>query len=218
MILKVHIAAFELEENSWLLKRGDTVQFWMFFEEAGYDTTLPVERLQEVSGQAHPVAWDGQHAGPYPARLDVGPAALYWGSPGSAIGEVRLVGAIHRDNTDAPPGFPSTIAIVRRIRMEWREYVVSGPRRWRIGDNQARYEDVDTSYLPVDELDAADLARHREAKQELPARRRRTPRHREGTEFLTMPGGSAPAPALGTRKWKWTGVLLDVEATGTAPG
>lgn len=140
MILTVHVEGWQLEEDGRILRVGDDFSGLLFFEEAGR-WLMPPESLQQIAGRARPIAWDWHEAHRHPVQVEVGSAALYWSAPEHMVGDVRLTGGVNVDSTDAPEDFPATHGVIRRIRMEWREYVREA-RSWQFNNDQARYEDV----------------------------------------------------------------------------
>jgi hypothetical protein len=58
---------------------------------------------------------------------------------------------VSSNDVDAPDGFPATTGVVRRIRMEWREFVQFKSREWRNENGRARYEVVPVTYFPVED-------------------------------------------------------------------
>jgi hypothetical protein len=214
VLLKVHISDWELEEDGWVLKLGDEVSFWMFLAEA--DSTSTGEELQELHGQARPLAWEHVAHGRHPVRLDVGPAALYWEAPEPITGDVRIIGAIRHDATEAPPGFPDTRGIVRRIRMEWTSYTKATTGEWRPGASDlTQYVDVATSYFPPDP-DSAPSVSLPEATRAAARRIAAALRPSRYTELVVLDDSDDDKTAPGTTRMEWTGVLLDLEILGTA--
>ena len=86
------------------------------------------------------------------ARIDVGPAALYWDAPEPVQGDVQLVGVVRRNTVDAPAGLPVSRSTVRRVRMDRRDFGQTAARTWEPVNAKAGYEDVAASYLPVNDL------------------------------------------------------------------
>jgi hypothetical protein len=217
VILKVHVSSWELEEDGWVLRLGDEVSCWMFLSEADPSTTTR-EDMQEIRGHARPAPWDDieVEAGRHPVRVDVGPAALYWEAPEPVSGEVEVVGAIRRDAVDAPPGFPDTRGIVRRIRMEWTPYAtLSSGERAPEADKRPQYVDVARSFFPAGRdsepprspLDLARAMARRAASTLRPSHYR---------EMVVVDASDPDGAAPGTTDMEWTGVLLDLEILGQA--
>ncbi len=67
----------------------------------------------------------------HPVRLDIGAAAAYWDAPAPMTGPVEVNGYLELNRIDAPDDFPSTIGIIRRVRMQWRRYRHLGGGDWR---------------------------------------------------------------------------------------
>jgi hypothetical protein len=214
-MLKVHISGWELEEDRWVVRLGDEVSFWMFFMEAD-PSSASHEELQEIYGEARPVAWEHAEAGRSPVRLDVGPAMLCWEAPRPVSGEVRLVGTICRDATDAPPGFPETRGIVRRIRMEYTPYKKSGTgERLPNADDQKQYVDVAKSFFPAGP-DSASSMSSLEVARALVRRAAAALRPARYSEVVLLNESEDDDAAPGTASIEWTGLLLDVEVLGSA--
>lgn len=208
MLLKVWTPEWVLTEDMVVRKPGDEFSSWLTFEQAGPATTA--ERVQVVRGTATPAPWDWPRRadGPYPVRIDVEDGALYWDAPEPVEGDVELTGTVETNNIDAPPGFPSTRCVVRRVRMGWRE------------ESRGTYfEEVPTSWLPsLGERPDIDPAVRQAAIQEA---RQRVPRWRRWfgpgrvTVFLAPSEDDLAAASL--RPW-WAGLLLDVESVGVEAG
>jgi hypothetical protein len=216
VILKVHISSWELEEDRWVLRLGDEVGFWMFLREAD-PSTATREDMQEIRGHARPAPWDEVEVevGRHPVRVDVGPAALYWEAPEPVSGEVQVVGAIRRDAVDAPPGFPDTRAVVRRIRMEWTPYARLSSGEWAPdAAERPHYVDVAKSFFPA----GRDSEPPRSALDRARAMARRVASNLRPSHYsqMVVMDASDQDDASGTTDLEWTGVLLDLEVLGTA--
>jgi hypothetical protein len=81
---------------------------------------------------------------------------LYWDAPGPVAGVVEVAGSVSSNTVDTPDGFPMARGVARRVRMEWREFVHDGQRRWSYADGEARYEQVEASYFPIQEAETGD--------------------------------------------------------------
>lgn len=81
-------------------------------------------------------------------RVDLGAAVLYWDAPTPVEGPIDIRGVIRHNNVDAPNGFPETVGVVSRVRMEWRTFNGDGFGGFEVTKEPAQYEKVDTSYLP----------------------------------------------------------------------
>jgi hypothetical protein len=112
--------------------------------------SLPAERVGSIRGVARLLpSWPGAGAGRYPVQIDVERGALYWDAPEKVEGVVEIAGQVSSNDIDAPDGFPATTGVVRRILMEWREFVEFKSRSWRNEGGRARYEKVPATYFPV---------------------------------------------------------------------
>lgn len=217
MMLKLRIPAWELEEERCVLRVGDVFSTWLTFT-ASERSGGPAELVQEVRGMARPLsAWPGAGFGAHPIRVDLEGGALYWDAPEPVAGAVRLVGTVSSNNVDAPDGFPRTSGVVRRVRMERQEFVMSPDGCWRRVSGEARYEEVTASYLesPEDWVHDQEVQKttvRRVVRRHVPLGQRL--RRRSFAFGLDgPPAGTAPG-AIETR---CTGVLIDMECTA-APG
>jgi hypothetical protein len=151
-MLKVFVHAWDLEDDGEVLRVGQRVAWRLVFVETS-DGSLP-EHVQEVWGRlSRLTSWEGT---PLPSdtracRMSLASGgSLYWSTPSAAAVDidVAVVGTIHRDGpTDAPADFPPTSAVIRRIRMESRTFVLQGVNV-KYTDDPPSYEDVDESYFP----------------------------------------------------------------------
>ncbi len=192
------------------------VRFWLTFEEA--DRGAPaVEQVDVIRGVAVPLpAWPGAEFGRHPVRIDIEGGALYWDAPEEVTGPIDVVGTINTNSVDAPDGFPETSGVLRRVRMVWKDFVFGPEAVWRSTGEEARYEEVTSTYFPVREPTAFD----QDVEAEL-GRRARAVYDRElaagrlspGDAFrigLKVPGSSRKLP-VGTTQTRWTGVLIDLD-------
>ena len=167
MILTVRVATWELEENGRVLSVGDEFSSWLTFHEADA-TSTPAQDVQMILGSARPLpTWPGEGLAVHPVQIDLADGALYWEAPGPVEGPVEVIGTVCTNNIDAPDGCPETTGVVRRIQMEWRDYVMGSDKSWRDVSGGLRYEEVPATYFPfppieIDEPDPeaeADLKR-----------------------------------------------------------
>lgn len=220
MILTLRVPTWELEENGRVLSVGDEFSSWLTFQEADRASAL-AEDVQVISGVARPLpSWPGAGLGRRPVQIDLVGAALYWEAPEQVEGAVEVVGTICTNNLDAPDGFPDTTGVVRRVRMEWRDLVLGPDGSLQPVADGLRYEEVSRTYFPpieFEEPDAeagADLNRRaREAYDREVASGRIEP----GDPFTVVLGvGLTPrAHPPGATESRWSGVLMDLEITGT---
>ncbi len=219
MILTVRVPTWELEESGRVLGVGDKVSSWLTFHEADGASEL-AEDVQPILGIARRLpSWPGAGPGPRPVQIDLAGGALYWEALEAAEGAVEVVGTVSTNNVDAPDGFPETTGVVRRIRMEWRDFVLGPDRSWRNVAEGPRYEAVSQTYFPPIEIEEPDPAveadLNRRARQAYD-REVASGRIQRGDSFTVVLGAphttSRPPGATETR---WTGVLIDLEITGT---
>ena len=142
---------------------------------------------------------------------------LYWEAPDPVEGPVEVIGMVGTNNIDAPDGFPETTGVVRRIRMEWRDYLMGSDKSWREVSGGLRYEEVPATYFPpikIEQLDPvaeADLKRRARQAYDLEVSAGRL---KPGDPF-TIVLGAPPRPAPpGATKTRWTSVLIDLETSG----
>jgi hypothetical protein len=203
VILTVRVPEYQLEEDGQVLSVGDDMSSWLRFEEAGR-SPLPVERVRLIRGVTRLLPnWPGAETDRHPHQIEVDRGVLYWDAPEPVEGVVEIAGSVSSSIIDAPDGFPATTGVVRRVRMEWREFVYES-RGWRNEDGQARYEEVPATYFPIEDRQSID------PEVEAAAIRESSP----GGAFLSYGIDSQPEVPLGTTKTVWTGVLIDLETTG----
>jgi hypothetical protein len=216
VILTVRVPEWELHEDARVLAVGDEVSFWLTFDEAERGA-LSADLVQVIRGVARPVPrWPGAEFQRHPTRVDLDGAALYWNAPQSVAGAVEIVGTVSSNNVDAPQGFPETRGVVRRVRMEWQELVlVDQVGTWSNETGEARYEEVPVSYLPATEVAPTDPVDQAAAIRRVLEYRSPVSRLLRRRSFAV----AVPAPRLpvGTTQTRWTGVLIDMEVTGS-PG
>jgi hypothetical protein len=217
VIWTVRVAAWELEENGRVLTVGDEVSSWLTFHEADA-MSASAQDVQTIRGRARPLpTWPGGGFGAHPVQIDLAAGALYWDAPDQVEGAVEVVGTVCTNNIDAPDGFPETTGVVRRTRMDWRDYVMGSDKSWRGVSGGPRYEEVPETYFPPVEIEAPDP----EVESEL-NRRARQAYDREVSSGRLKPGDPftvvlATAPRRtppGVTETRWTGVLIDLEITG----
>lgn len=128
-----------------MLSVGDRVTSWLTFEEADR-LALSADLVQVIRGTARPLPeWPGAEPQRHPTQVDFDGGAVYWDAPEPVAGAVEIAGEVVWNTIDAPPGFPETSGLVRRLRMEWQEM-----------DGERRYEDVAATYVPTRELGPPD--------------------------------------------------------------
>lgn len=156
VILTVWVARWQLDEDRWVVAVGEEISFWLTFEESER-WPRPAEQIHVIRGVARPLpCWPGAEFGRHPVQIDVDGVALYWDAPGPVSGVVEVAGSVSSNTIDTPDGFPMARGVVRRVRMERREFVHDGQRRWGYADDGARYEQVEASYFPIQEAEAGD--------------------------------------------------------------
>lgn len=216
MILTVRVPTWELEEVGRVLRVGDVVSTWLTFREA--DAIPPLaEGVQVLEGAARSLpSWPGGTMHGNPVQIDFAGGALYWDAPESIEGAVEVAGTVCTNNVDAPDGFPETTGVLRRIQMEWDDFVMGSDGAWRSTGDGRRYEEVPATYFPPVEAETldpeveADLKRlARQAYDREVSLGRLNP----GDTFTVTLGVHRTAPEVspGSTKTRWTGVLLDLE-------
>lgn len=217
VILTVRVATWELEEDGRVLRVGDEFSSWLTFHAADATSASPQD-VQVILGSARPLpTWPGEGLDVHPVQIDLADGALYWEAPNPVEGPVQVVGAVCTNNIDAPDGFPETTGVVRRIRMEWRDYVMGPDNSWRDVSGGLRYEEVPATYFPPIEIEKPDP----EAEADL-KRRARQASEREVSAGRLKPGdpftavlGAPPRPTPpGVTETRWTSVLIDLETSG----
>ena len=220
VILTVRVPAWELEENRRILAVGDEVSSWLTFQEADEDSA-PAKEVQVIRGTARRVpTWPGGVRGQHPRQIDLAGATLYWDAPEPVTGAVELVGSVCTNSLDAPDGFPETTGAVRRLRMEWQDYIMGEDKSWHVVRDGVRYEEVSETYFPPAETAAPD----EEVEADL-ARRARESYDAEVASGRLKPGdlftvvlashGLKTKIAPGTTETRWTGVLVDLETAAS---
>jgi hypothetical protein len=218
-MLSVRLPEWELHESGRILGVGEEHAFWLTFREVeGASTSADAVNL--VHGVAVPLPdWPGAELGRHPVRIDIDGGALYRDAPEPIIGRVEVAGTVTTNDVDAPEGFPETACVLRRLRMEWQDFVISPQGRWTSAGEGTRYEEVTSTQLPADE--------HEPVTPEVEAGSRRRARHayeREVTagrlgrgdtfEVGLKVSGTARGAPPGTTEMRWTGVLTDLETVG----
>ncbi len=102
--------------------------------------------------------------------------------------------------------------------MEWQDFTHQGGGSWVNETGLARYEEVSATYFPAGEVDAeVEAAAIRAARRAFKPRMPLGQRLRGGSFTVAIHGPAVELPA-GATKTRWTGVLIDVGATGLAQG
>lgn len=221
VIFRVWIPAWQLEEETRALRVGDELSSWLTFREAA-EVSPPAEAVHVVEGTARPLPdWPGATLGRHPLQIDVAGGALYWDAPEPIEGAVAVAGIVCTNNVDAPDGFPETTGVVRRIRMEWHDFVMGANGSWRSERTASRYEEVPATYFPAAEAEDVDP----EVEAELARRAREAydrevsqGRLRRGDRLTVALPAHRPAPPPGTNEARWTGVLIDLDIGGPGNG
>jgi len=214
VIVTLRIPDWELDEERRALRVGDVFSTWLTFT-ASERCGGPAELVQEIRGTARPLpTWAGAELGRHPAQIDVDGGALYWDAPDPVAGAVNVVGTVSSNNVDAPDGFPRTSGVVRRVRMEWREFVMSPDGSWRPTSDEAHYEEVAASYLTAPEHWVDDPAAQRTTIRGAVRRHLSLGERLRGRSFDSGRSGflgTPPGTAPGTVETRWTGALIDLE-------
>lgn len=152
MLLTVSIPAWSLDEDGRVPGLGDSYRSWLVLVEAERHSHVP-EGLQRIHGNAITLPdWAGGTWGRHPVRVDAGEVALYWEAPEPVTGAIELDARVEANTIDAPPGFPRTTGVVRRVRLEWSDRVVTDRGERPVLLETARYEDVSVNRLVDPEL------------------------------------------------------------------
>ncbi len=152
MIVSVWAVEWYLDEDRRVLRVGDTISSWLTFEDAERVKLRPKQRLQTIRGVARALPrWPGAEDGRHPVAIDIRGGTLYWDAPERVEGTIEVTGTISFNNVDAPDHFPDTHGVVRRVRMEWQEFVDSDNRSWSKPQAEPRYEDVSANYFPLND-------------------------------------------------------------------
>lgn len=221
VILTVRVPTWELEESHRVLGVGDEVSSWLTFYETDRTSAL-AEDVQVISGKVRPLPnWPDAGLGLRPVQIDLAGGALYWEATDPAEGVVEVVGTVYTNNLDAPDGFPQTTGVVRRIRMEWQDVELGQDGSWHRVADGLHYEEVSQTYFPPIEIEEPDP----EVKADLNRRARQaydrevaSGRIKRGDSFnvvLAAPPTTRRPP--GATETRWSGVLIELEITGTRP-
>ncbi|NPC97440.1 hypothetical protein [Nocardioides sp. zg-DK7169] len=148
MGLTVHVPAWRLEEDGAVIVVGDQFGAWLEFRESSRGDQAP-DQHHRLTGLARAIPpWAGAEGGRHPTIIDADGASIYWDAPQSVTGPVDLLGVVSANNVDVPDGFPTTEGLVTRVRMEWQECRPGDDTAWYPVPGTARYEDLQSSYLP----------------------------------------------------------------------
>jgi hypothetical protein len=215
-MLTVRVPEWELEDSRRILSVGDQLRAWLTFQEAERWPS-PAERINVIEGTALPLsAWPGAERGRHPVQINLDGGALYWDAPHPVAGALEVTGTVSTNNVDAPDGFPDTSGVLRRLRMEWQDFIKSTDRVWHNTGESARYEEVTTTYFPTSDTDVLDPDAESELSREAREafdRELAAGRLKAGDPFevtLRAPGSSRDDPPGSTRT-RWTGILIDLE-------
>lgn len=148
VILVVHVPEWVMDEDRRVVAVGDSFRSWLTMDEEERHF-VPSESVSRIQGQARLLPdWAGAEYQRFPVRVDLGAAALYWDAPAPVEGPIDIRGVCRHNNIDAPNGFPETIGVVRRVRMEWRTFEGNGKGDFEVTNKPALYENVRVSSLP----------------------------------------------------------------------
>ncbi|WP_207950225.1 hypothetical protein [Nocardioides ochotonae] len=148
MGLTVHVPAWHLEEDGAVIVVGDQLGAWLEFRESSRGDQGP-DQHHRLTGLARAIPpWAGAEGGRHPTVIDADGATIYWDAPRPVTGPVDLIGVVSANNLDAPDGLPMTEGLVKRVRMEWQDYRPGDGAAWCPVPGTARYEDLESSYLP----------------------------------------------------------------------
>jgi hypothetical protein len=222
MLLTVRVPEWEFEEDGRILSVGDEERFWLAFQEVER-WAPPAEQVNVILGVALPLpTWPGAEFGRYPVQINVDGGALYWDAPGPVAGLVEVAGAVSTNNVDVPDDFPETTGVLRRVRMEWQDFVMS-PSGWRSKGEGTRYEEVATTYSPASEprtfepeVEEELIRQARQAHDRAVAAGRVDPG--ESFEVGLFVSHAAREVPPGTTATRWTGVLIDLETSDATKG
>lgn len=146
MVVTVRVPSWEIEGDGRVFAVGHEISSWLTFDEDG--SGRDAADVQLVEGIAVPLpSWPAAELSRHPVRIDLDGAALYWDAPRPVEGPLRVSGTISTNTMDAPDGFPVTVGVVRRVRMEWRDYVAGPDGSW-VGGPESTYEEVAVTYVP----------------------------------------------------------------------
>jgi hypothetical protein len=200
---------------------GDAFSSWLTFQAA--DPTSPsAQDVQVVRGSARTLPnWPGEGFLVHPVQIDLAGAALYWEAPDPVEGPVEVIGTVCSNSIDAPDDFPRTTGVVRRIRMEWRDYVMGSNESWREVSGGPRYEEVPTTYFPRHEIEEpgpdAEVDLRRRARQAY-EQEVSEGRIRPGDPFTVVLGTAPRRTPPGLIETQWTSVLINLELTDVPQG
>jgi len=148
VLLPVFVSSWQMECCGTPFKLGEHLQWRLRFVEAGRSDSGPVEHHVELTAHAEPFSRDLGEVGRTDTRLTAGAAVLYWSAAGAVAGAVILTGGVHEDHhAGVPEDFPVTTGMVRRIRVETRDYREdpAQSRTWVKAHSRATYRDVSMS-------------------------------------------------------------------------
>jgi len=148
VLLPVFVSSWQMECCGTPFKLGEQAQWRLLFVDAGRSGSEPVEHHGELTAHAELFSWDLGEPGRTDIRLTAGAAILYWSAADAIAGMVTLTGGVHEDHhADVPEDFPITTGVVRRIRVETRDYREDPPgsRGWVYANSIATYRDVSVS-------------------------------------------------------------------------
>ncbi|WP_202879663.1 hypothetical protein [Serinicoccus kebangsaanensis] len=143
MRLRVHCQEWVLGDRGHGVAVGDPFSEWLVLHgPEGW----PAELSRTYEGLVTPLPpWEGLGLHQHAHRLDIGPAPVYWESPGRVqAGATTATGVLGLDTYLAPPDWPTTTGIVARMWTVHRWYVQDPPgsRVWGPESSDARYEEV----------------------------------------------------------------------------
>jgi len=147
MLLPVSVESWQIECCWEPFRIGEHVHWRLMFVEQGRFEPEPEQQV-ELTAHAEPFSWEDGEQDRAGIRLCTAAAVLYWSPPEPITGAVTVVGSVWEDHhAGVPEDFPVTAAVIRRLRVETREYTEDPPHSggWvRVGST-ASYRDVSMS-------------------------------------------------------------------------
>ena len=123
MRLPVFVASWQIECCADPVSVGDQVDWGLVFVERTEPEAARAETLVELDLHAEPWPGGTECLGKYAVTLRTGALTMYWDAPRDVTRVKRLRGEVHEDHHgDFPPGHPTSRGLVRRIRVEERDY------------------------------------------------------------------------------------------------
>ena len=138
MLLPVFVESWQIECCWEPLRIGQQVNWRLKFVEQRRFEAEPEQQVV-LTAHAEPFSWENGEQGMANIRLNMGAAVLYWWAPEFTAGAVTVVGSVWEDHhAGLPEDFPVTAGVIRRLRVETREYREDPPNRMRISSTAWR--------------------------------------------------------------------------------